>query len=114
MTQDPTTSRRDFIASAAASAGSLALATTTGAGNDHADPGHGHVRALVPVDFGAAAANYIDAFFKKIQWDVVASRLDKAKQRQEPRPLEQVEPWMTRQRSIWERRLDRLDSDLSP
>lgn len=30
-----------------------------------------------------------------------------------PKPLEQVEHWMTRQRSIWERRLDQLDSYLS-
>ena len=30
-----------------------------------------------------------------------------------PKPLEQVEHWVTRQRSIWERRLDQLDSFLS-
>lgn len=30
-----------------------------------------------------------------------------------PKPLEQVEHWMTHQRSIWERRLDQLDSFLS-
>jgi Fe-Mn family superoxide dismutase len=30
------------------------------------------------MDFGAAAARYIDAFFKNIQWDAVASRLEKA------------------------------------
>ncbi len=28
------------------------------------------------MDFGAAAAQYIDAFFKNIQWDAVASRLE--------------------------------------
>jgi superoxide dismutase, Fe-Mn family len=27
------------------------------------------------MDYGAAAAKYIDAFFANIQWDVVASRL---------------------------------------
>ena len=30
-----------------------------------------------------------------------------------PKPLEQIDHWMTRQRSIWERRLDRLDSYLA-
>ena len=30
-----------------------------------------------------------------------------------PKPLEQVEHWMTRQRSIWERRLDQLDAYLT-
>jgi superoxide dismutase, Fe-Mn family len=30
------------------------------------------------MDYGAAAANYIDAFFKNIQWDAVASRLELA------------------------------------
>ena len=30
-----------------------------------------------------------------------------------PKPLEQVDLWMTRQRSIWERRLDQLDSFLT-
>jgi Fe-Mn family superoxide dismutase len=30
------------------------------------------------MDFGAAAARYIDAFFKNINWDTVASRFDKA------------------------------------
>ena len=30
-----------------------------------------------------------------------------------PKPLEQVEHWMTRHRSIWERRLDRLDHFLT-
>jgi Fe-Mn family superoxide dismutase len=30
------------------------------------------------MDFGAAAARYIDAFFKNIQWDAVAGRLEKA------------------------------------
>ena len=29
------------------------------------------------------------------------------------KPLEQVDQWMTRQRSIWERRLDQLDTLLS-
>ncbi len=33
--------------------------------------------------------------------------------RLEPKSLEQVEHWMTRQRSIWERRLDQLDSYLA-
>lgn len=28
------------------------------------------------IDFGAAAAQYIDAFFRNIQWEVVASRLE--------------------------------------
>jgi Fe-Mn family superoxide dismutase len=27
------------------------------------------------IDYGAAAAKYIDAFFTNIQWDAVASRL---------------------------------------
>jgi Fe-Mn family superoxide dismutase len=31
------------------------------------------------MDFGAAAAKYIDAFFKNIQWDVVAARLERAR-----------------------------------
>lgn len=30
-----------------------------------------------------------------------------------PKPLEQVEQWMARQHSIWERRLDQLDRYLS-
>lgn len=30
------------------------------------------------MDFGAAAAKYIDAFFKNIQWDAVASRIEAA------------------------------------
>ena len=30
-----------------------------------------------------------------------------------PKRLEQAEHWMTRQRSVWERRLDQLDSYLS-
>lgn len=30
------------------------------------------------MDFGAAAARYIDAFFRNIQWDAVAARLEKA------------------------------------
>jgi Fe-Mn family superoxide dismutase len=30
------------------------------------------------MDYGAAAAKYIDAFFKNIQWDAVASRLESA------------------------------------
>jgi len=30
------------------------------------------------MDFGAAAARYIDAFFKNIQWDAVTARLEKA------------------------------------
>jgi superoxide dismutase, Fe-Mn family len=30
------------------------------------------------MDFGAAAARYIDAFFRNIQWDAVQSRLEKA------------------------------------
>lgn len=29
------------------------------------------------MDFGAAAAKYIDAFFKNIQWDAIAARLEK-------------------------------------
>lgn len=31
------------------------------------------------MDYGAAAANYIDAFFRNIRWEVVAERLDKAR-----------------------------------
>lgn len=31
------------------------------------------------MDFGAAAAKYIDAFFKNIQWDTVASRMEAAR-----------------------------------
>ena len=30
------------------------------------------------MDYGAAATQYVDAFFKNINWKVVASRLDKA------------------------------------
>lgn len=30
-----------------------------------------------------------------------------------PKPLEQVDQWMSRQRSLWERRLDQLDTYLS-
>ncbi|WP_446811018.1 superoxide dismutase [Methylomonas sp. 2BW1-5-20] len=30
------------------------------------------------MDYGAAAGNYVDAFFRNIQWEVVASRLQKA------------------------------------
>lgn len=30
------------------------------------------------MDFGAAAARYIDAFFRNVQWETVAARLDKA------------------------------------
>lgn len=30
------------------------------------------------MDYGAAAANYIDAFFRNIQWNAVASRLESA------------------------------------
>ncbi len=30
------------------------------------------------MDYGATATAYVDAFFRNIQWDVVASRLDKA------------------------------------
>ena len=30
-----------------------------------------------------------------------------------PKPLQQVEHWMTRQRSLWERRLDQLDTLLA-
>jgi Fe-Mn family superoxide dismutase len=30
------------------------------------------------IDFGAAAAKYIDAFFANIQWDVVSRRLEQA------------------------------------
>ena len=32
------------------------------------------------MDYGAAAQGYIDAFFRNIQWDIVAFRLDKARQ----------------------------------
>jgi Fe-Mn family superoxide dismutase len=32
------------------------------------------------LDFGAAAARYIDAFFVNINWDVVNARLEKAQQ----------------------------------
>jgi Fe-Mn family superoxide dismutase len=28
------------------------------------------------IDFGAAAARYVDAFFANINWDAVAARLD--------------------------------------
>jgi Fe-Mn family superoxide dismutase len=28
------------------------------------------------MDYGAAAAKYVDAFFKNIQWDAVAARLE--------------------------------------
>jgi Fe-Mn family superoxide dismutase len=31
------------------------------------------------MDFGATAAKYIDAFFKNVQWDAVAARLDRSK-----------------------------------
>jgi Fe-Mn family superoxide dismutase len=31
------------------------------------------------MDFGAAAAKYIDAFFKNVQWEAVAARLDRSK-----------------------------------
>jgi Fe-Mn family superoxide dismutase len=31
------------------------------------------------MDFGAAAAKYIDAFFKNIQWDAVAARLERSR-----------------------------------
>ena len=30
------------------------------------------------MDYGAAAAKYIDAFFTNIRWDVVSERLEKA------------------------------------
>ncbi|WP_231890184.1 Fe-Mn family superoxide dismutase [Methylomonas methanica] len=30
------------------------------------------------MDYGAAAGNYVDAFFRNIQWQVVASHLQKA------------------------------------
>jgi Fe-Mn family superoxide dismutase len=32
------------------------------------------------MDYGATTASYIDAFFRNIQWDIVAFRLDKARQ----------------------------------
>jgi superoxide dismutase, Fe-Mn family len=32
------------------------------------------------MDYGAAAQGYIDAFFRNVQWDIVAFRLDKARQ----------------------------------
>lgn len=31
------------------------------------------------MDYGAAAIKYVDAFFKNIRWDVVASRWEKAR-----------------------------------
>ena len=54
-----------------------------------ADHGHGPAATLpllvmdmyehsYQMDFGAATARYIDAFFRNIQWDAVASRLEKA------------------------------------
>ena len=30
------------------------------------------------MDFGAAAARYVDAFFRNIQWDAVQARMEKA------------------------------------
>ena len=32
------------------------------------------------MDYGATAGSYIDAFFRNIQWSVVAYRLDKARE----------------------------------
>jgi len=32
------------------------------------------------MDYGAAAQGYVDAFFRNIQWDIVAFRLEKARQ----------------------------------
>lgn len=34
------------------------------------------------MDYGAAAANYIDAFFRNLRWEVAAERLDKARRAQ--------------------------------
>lgn len=34
------------------------------------------------MDYGAAAASYIDAFFRNIRWDVAAARLEKARRAQ--------------------------------
>jgi superoxide dismutase, Fe-Mn family len=31
------------------------------------------------MDYGAAAAKYIDAFFRNIRWDIVSERMDKAR-----------------------------------
>jgi Fe-Mn family superoxide dismutase len=30
------------------------------------------------IDYGAAAAKYIDAFFRNIRWDAVAARIERA------------------------------------
>ena len=32
------------------------------------------------IDYGAASAKYIDAFFKNIQWEAVADRMESALQ----------------------------------
>jgi Fe-Mn family superoxide dismutase len=31
------------------------------------------------MDFGAAVARYIDAFFRNVQWEAVAARLERAR-----------------------------------
>ena len=54
-----------------------------------ADHAHGPVATLpllvldmyehsYQMDFGAAAARYVDAFFRNVQWEAVQSRLEKA------------------------------------
>ena len=91
----PLYTRRDFIATASAGAALAAFETDTFA--DEATP-EAPVKASIPpafttlhepkplafnsakLDYGAMAASYIDAFFRNIQWDIVAFRLDKARQ----------------------------------
>jgi hypothetical protein len=95
----PPYTRRDFIAIASAGAALAAFATDTFAAE--ATP-EAPVKASTPpafttlheqkplpfnpakldyqMDYGATTASYIDAFFRNIQWDIVAFRLDKARQ----------------------------------
>ena len=35
-------------------------------------------KVLMPLDYGAAAAKYVDAFFQNINWEVVEQRFEKA------------------------------------
>jgi superoxide dismutase len=65
----------------------LSAATTPGKPNSAASPS---ASATVPVlvmdlyehsyqmDYGAAVAKYVDAFFDNVNWDVVAQRLPRA------------------------------------
>lgn len=55
--------RRQVLATAGATAAVLAPVITTA----------GHI------DFGAAAARYVDAFFANVQWDEVQGRLESAR-----------------------------------